>query len=40
MGRTTSFELLACLAILATNMLVLATSGPSEHQDKLDIEHF
>ena len=40
MGRTTSFELLACLAILSTNMLVLATSGPSEHQDKLDIEHF
>ena len=40
MGRTTSFELLACLAILSTNMLVLGTSGPSEHQDKLDIEHF
>ena len=40
MGRTTSFELLACLAILATNMLVLATLGPSEHQDKLDVEHF
>ena len=39
MGRTTSFGL-ACLAILSTNILVLATSGPSEHQDKLDIEHF
>merc|ERR1712012_408637 len=39
MGRTTFFGL-ACLAILSTNTLVLATSGPSEHQDKLDIEHF
>ena len=39
MGRTTSFGL-ACLTILSTNILVLATSGPSEHQDKLDIEHF
>jgi len=40
MGRTTSFGLVACLAILSTKMLVLATSGPSEHQDKRDIEHF
>ena len=40
MGRTTFFGLVVCLAILSTKMLVLATSGPSEHQDKLDIEHF
>merc|ERR1719195_2260566 len=39
MGRTTFFGLV-CLAILSTNILVLATSGPSEHQDKRDIEHF
>jgi len=39
MGRTTFFGL-ACLSILSMNILVLATSGPSEHQDKLDIEHF
>ena len=39
MGRTTFFGL-ACLSILSTNILVLATSGPSEHQDKRDIEHF
>ena len=39
MGRTTSFGL-ACLSIFSTNILVLATSGPSEHQDKRDIEHF
>merc|ERR1719350_1200060 len=39
MGCNTSFGL-AFLTILSTNILVLATSGPSEHQDKLDIEHF
>ena len=40
MGRTTALALLGFLAIFSAGLQVQASSGPSEHQHKRDIEHF